>query len=243
MKLGPDQDAFGKLLYDELNGRRSFEVVERDDGYVDVSAEGAVYFTGPEAWPDWALEAMEEVRGRALDVGCGAGRFALHLQDAGHDVLAIDVSPLAVEVCRLRGVRRASVLPITRIGPGVGPVDTVLMMGNNLGLLANARRGRWLLRRMHRLTRGDARIVAETLDPHQTSDPVHLEYHVRNRGRGRLPGQVRMRVRYRRLATPWFDYLFVSRAELADLVAGTGWRVKRVIDADGPTYVAVLEKE
>jgi SAM-dependent methyltransferase len=201
-----------------------------------------VYFTGPDAWPDWAHEALGEARGRVLDVGCGAGRFALHLQEAGHEVVAIDLSPLAVEVCRLRGVRRAAVLPVTRIGPALGSVDTVLMMGNNLGLLANTRRGRWLLRRMHRMTPEDGRIVAETLDPHRTTDPDHLAYHARNRARGRLPGQVRIRVRYRRSATPWFDYLFVSRGELADLVAGTGWRLERVVDTDGATWVAVLEK-
>jgi hypothetical protein len=57
-----------------------------------------------------------------------------------------------------------------------------------------------------------------------------------------MSGQVRIRIRYRDLATPWFDYLFLSRPELAELVEGTGWSLARTIEDDGPLYVAVLEK-
>ena len=36
-------------------------------------------------------------RGRALDVGCGAGRNALFLAEAGYEVDALDVSPVGLE--------------------------------------------------------------------------------------------------------------------------------------------------
>ena len=57
-----------------------------------------------------------------------------------------------------------------------------------------------------------------------------------------MSGQMRIRVRHRSLATPWFDYLFVSRDEMRSLVDGTGWRVPRFVDPHGALYVAVLEK-
>ena len=47
---------------------------------------------------------MRFVRGRVLDLGCGAGRVGLHLQSRGHDVVGIDVSPLAVEIAGQRGL-------------------------------------------------------------------------------------------------------------------------------------------
>jgi hypothetical protein len=58
-----------------------------------------------------------------------------------------------------------------------------------------------------------------------------------------MPGQVRLRVRYRTFATPWFDYLFLSPDELGDIADGTGWRVARIVGDADPGYVAVLEKE
>jgi hypothetical protein len=83
--------------------------------------------------------------------------------------------------------------------------------------------------------------VAETRDVYRTEDPAHLAYHERNRRRGRMAGQIRIRVRHRLLSTPWFDYLMVSREELEQLLAGTGWHLTRTLD-DDDIYVAVIEK-
>jgi hypothetical protein len=87
-----------------------------------------------------------------------------------------------------------------------------------------------------------ARILAESTDA-RGSPPWHRAYHQRNRALGRAPRQTRLRIRYRDLATPWFDWFFVSRAEMRRLVRGTGWRVRRFVGpASSRLYVAVLEK-
>ena len=115
-------------------------------------------------------------------------------------------------------------------------------MGNNFGLMSNYGRARWLLRKFYHMTTGQGRIIAETLDPYQTSNPLHHAYHRANRQQGRMGGQVKMRIRYKIHRTPWFDYLFVSKAELHDILAGTGWRASTFIDSEGPGYIAVIEK-
>jgi hypothetical protein len=74
-----------------------------------------------------------------------------------------------------------------------------------------------------------------------SDDPIHVRYRKRNVARGRMPGQIRLRVRYRETATPWFDYLMVGRDELEDLLDGTGWTLARTIDSDD-TYIAVIDK-
>ena len=58
-----------------------------------------------------------------------------------------------------------------------------------------------------------------------------------------MGGQLRLRIRYRQYATPWFDYLFVSRTEMEDILDGTAWYAKRYIySTHTPTYVAILTK-
>jgi hypothetical protein len=79
------------------------EVVERDDGCV-FTGEPAWYLAPFRAWWSQERRAMRFVRGRVLDLGCGAGRVGLHLQSRGHEVVGIDVSPLAVEIARQRGL-------------------------------------------------------------------------------------------------------------------------------------------
>ena len=237
-----DTDAYGRLIYDHHRGRTSFEVIERDDGWFGVSTGAPAYFAPFSAWPVHQRRGMRFVRGRVLDVGAGAGRVALHLKARGHDVLAIDASPLAIRTCRLRGVRKARVLRLADVSARLGRFDTIVMYGNNFGLFGSPRRARALLRRLHKLTVPATRIVAETRNPYRGGSPDHRRYHARNRRRGRAPGQIRMRVRYGRACTRWFDYLFVSPRELHAIVANTGWHVAHTIGSDEPVYVAVLEK-
>ena len=87
----------------------------------------------------------------------------------------------------------------------------------------------------------DVRIVGTMLDPYSTSDPVHLAYHERNRVLGRLGGEVRVRVRYGGSASAWFDLLWASPDELADLCAAHGWTVAGT-ERSGILYAAELRR-
>ena len=118
--------------------------------------------------------------------------------------------------------------------------DVFALFGNNVGLLESRSRAGPFLAALAALARPGARIVAQGTDPYATADPLHLAYHERNRALGRMPGQLRVRVRYLTAATPWFDYLLCSVDEIANLARGTGWRLSDVDDAENPIYVATL---
>jgi SAM-dependent methyltransferase len=235
-------DAYGELMLAALEGRHAVEIVERDGGFIEGNASSpGGYFAPFRRWPAHQRRAMRFVRGRVLDIGCGAGRVCLHLQGRGLEVVGIDVSPGAIEVSRRRGVRDARLLSIDDVDSSIGVFDTIVMFGNNFGLFESAAKATRLLRRFHGLMSGRGRIVAETRNPYRTEDRAHLVYQARNRARGRMSGQLKIRVRYRELATPWFDYLIVSPDELRELAEPVGWTVARILDSED-TYVAVLEK-
>jgi 2-polyprenyl-3-methyl-5-hydroxy-6-metoxy-1,4-benzoquinol methylase len=80
--------------------------------------------------------AMRFVRGRVLDLGCGAGRVGLHLQSRGHEVVGIDDSPLAVEIARQRGLADVRLGTLTSTVQEDDRFDPILLLGNNLGLLS-----------------------------------------------------------------------------------------------------------
>ena len=222
------------------------EIVERDDGFITASRFGPQAYFAPYAnWPARQRHALRLARGRVLDVGAGAGRVSLHLQDKGHDVVAIDASPGAVEACKRRGVRDARLLRVEDVDESLGIFDTIVMYGNNLGLLGSRTKAPRTLRRLGRITSERGRILGECLDPYAGAAPEHRAYHERNRARVRMEGQIRLRILYRDVATQWFDYLFVSRPELEELTDGTAWRLVRTFedepDASTGLYVAILE--
>ena len=229
-------DAFGAMLLDALDDRGTGqEITERDDGFVGISTFD--YLAPVRRWKAVERRGLRYARGRVLDVGCGAGRVALELQARGREVVAIDPSPGCVEVSRRRGVRDVRLMRLEDVDANIGHVGTVLMYGNNFGLFGSRSKARRLLKRLRPLA---DRIVAESNDITRTDIPVHKAYQDRNRRRGRLPGQLRLRVRYSNLKGPWFDYLLVTPDQMAEIVAGTGWRIERFVRDEGTYFVAVL---
>jgi SAM-dependent methyltransferase len=247
-------DVFGEMLRDtlaEVTGvgprplvggrfpRPVIEIIERDDGLIN-GAPAAHYLDGPQAWQPYDHRAVDRVRGDVLDVGVGGGRIALFLQGRGTPVTGLDVSPGALAVCRRRGVRSLVCATVDGHARDGRRYDTFLLLGNNLGLIEGRERAPTFLAALAAMARPGAQVIAHGTDPYGTSDPVHTSYHEWNRRRGRLGGQLRLRLRYRELGTPWFDYLVCTPDELSELVRGTPWRLADVDDADAPYYLATL---
>ncbi|WP_276273426.1 class I SAM-dependent methyltransferase [Haloarcula litorea] len=237
----PETDAFGAMCRDYHERGDAFEVIERDDGFVDSPAGPEVYFSTPDEWSDREHAALEWAEGHVLDVGCGPGRHALELQDRGHDVTGIDRSPGAMAVARDRGVADVRECDVAAVDGLEETFDSAIMLGNNFGLVGSAERAPEVLGALADATTDDATLVASSLDPLDTDDPAHLDYHERNRERGWLPGRLRIRTRYRRYTGEWHDYLHVAPDTMGELVADTPWSVAEV-ERDGPLYAARLAK-
>jgi SAM-dependent methyltransferase len=254
----PDQpqigDAFGELMRAALAEERGqgvrptfggqiprpvIEIVERDDGLISGTPADR-YLSRPADWPGFERRALDRLDGRVLDIGAGAGRVALALQDRGVPVVALDVSPGSIEVARTRGVRETACTTVDDHARGGDRYDAFALFGNNIGLLANPDRAPVFLAALAAMARPGARLIGQGTDPYGRDDEVHNAYHARNRAAGRMGGQLRLRVRYRELATDWFDYLLCSPDELASLVHGTPWRIADIDAADAPFYVATL---
>ena len=255
MDQPPVGDVFGEMIRDAYAVRTGIgprplaggrvprpviEIIERDDGLIN-GAPADHYLAEPDEWQPHDHRALRLVRGAVLDVGVGAGRTALELQHRGMAVTGLDTSAGAIAVARKRGLRDTVLNTVDAYARSAARYDTFLLLGNNLGLIEGPERAPVFLAALADLARPGARIIAQGTDPYGTTDPVHVDYHRRNRERGRLGGQLRLRLRYRLLATGWFDYLNCSVDELAKLLEGTRWAIKSIDADDRPYYLAVLE--
>jgi len=239
-----NQDAYGQQLLAQFHRRApTAEIIERDDRFIDTGSKAGLYFRDYRHWSPLERQVIKLAKGRVLDIGCGAGRHSLYLQKKGFDVTGIDISPGAVKVCKLRGLKKALVRPITGVDKfKPNSFDTILMLGNNFGLFGSATQTKLLLKKLYRITSPDARIIAGTRNPFKTNYPNHLQYHRWNKKRRRIPGQIRMRVRFAKTVGAWFDYLFVSPKEMEAILSDTDWQIERFIAPEETNYFAVIRK-
>lgn len=231
-------DAFGSALLDRLAGVTNPIVIERNDGFVTV--DNADYSGGWDELDQWALD---RATGRVLDVGAGMGRASLVLQSRGQAVLALDTSPGAARVCRERGVQEVfqGSLDEAAAAGMTGRFDSALLLGNGLSLLGSPESAGSFLVALGTLLAADGCVIGTCLDPHSTDDQVHLELQQRNQRDRKMAGQGAIRVRYKRLASAWFDWLLMSPGELAEVIAPHGWRVAET--TPGARYAALLTRD
>ena len=223
-----DTDLFGRILADHHAGRPGDFYQRRDDNHVDRD-HSERYFRTPAQLPPHQQCLLLHAAGRVLDFGAGAGQHALALQARGLAVTAIDSSPLAIDVCRRRGVRDARVADGLALHGTPGSFDTVLMLGNSLGIAGTPDGLRALFTRLHRLVAPGGQMLAEIIDYTATYEPLHLRYHTWNRSRGRYPGALGLRLEYAGHRGPTFDWLLISFTDLRQIAAQTGWKVARCV--------------
>jgi SAM-dependent methyltransferase len=239
-----NEDAYGQMLLAQLaTDEKLCEIIEREDYYIDTGSAPGYYFSEYKDWATAEKRTIKLARGRVLDIGCGAGRHSVYLQGNGLDVTGIDASPGAVKVSKARGLKKAIVRPIEQISKfKPNSFDTVLMMGNNFGLFGTPEKAKPLLKDLARITSENARIIAGARNPYCTTKPVHLGYHRFNKQRGRLPGQLTIRVRFGRAIGRWFNYLLVSPEEIENILEGTVWEIEKLFGDTNDGYFALIRK-
>ena len=234
------KDVYGKIMLAAKSGKEAKYIIERDDGHSEEDF-GTSYFKSFDKWAECEKLAITNAKGKILDIGCGAGRVAIYLQEKGHDVVGIDISQGALEVCKERGVKNAHLMSIDSIAFPDSSFDTILLFGNTFGMLGSHEKIIEMLHELYRVTTNDGIILASSRDPRATDNPAHLSYHKLNKSRGFPIGFVRFRLLFNNLNSRWYNLLHVSPDEMASLSIKAGWRLEKIY---GPLnfYVGLLRK-
>ncbi|MFB2855756.1 class I SAM-dependent methyltransferase [Aeromonas allosaccharophila] len=128
-------DVFGKALKDHYLNRGDETLQLNINGQEPYCLSLDIFFRPADYYQidRWALSLC---RGSILDIGAGSGEHSLFLQQQCFDVTALDISPLACEVMRERGVNRVINSDIFSISFDT-TFDTWLLLGRSIGAVGN----------------------------------------------------------------------------------------------------------
>ena len=216
-------DIFGQVLKGYLNGDLPEHTIQEKDGYVDVLNTDR-YFTDYSDWEHHEKAIMRYAQGRVLDIGGGAGRHSLFLQRKDHEVHAIDISPSAIALMKIRGVKNVYLMDLRALKFQNNYFDSVLIMAGDLGLAGSVKDSKKLLRDLYKITSSKGRIIATIKNPY-----------------GEM-AKVKARIKYKNETGDWFSILMISPQKLKNLARGTGWVVSTIVEGDNGLYGALLEK-
>ncbi len=150
--------------------------------------------------------ALADVRGPALDIGCGPGRHVLALTERGIPTLGIDITEGALSHARARNVPVLSRCVFDPL-PGVGRWRSALLLDGNLGIGGNPI---LLLQRVREILAPGGAVLVEIEPP------------------GHAVERRRVRFEIDDTAGPWFEWASVDVDALPELAGAAGLDVERI---------------
>lgn len=236
---GPEPgDAFGAMVIatQTCDARTVCGFLERDDG--SLLAIPAARYLELEPIDKHALDLAI---GDILDLGSGPGRHAAELTGRGHTVTALDTSAGCVELCqRIPGVTAVQGRAEDITAMKGQEFDTILLMGNNIGLAGKTSNVPAFLRSLSGMLRPGGRILATSVIAPLSSSNYDEDYVARNLRLGRAAGDVLIRFRFARFATDWHYFALLPPDVLVASIEREGFRVAG-IHKYGTHYLLVAD--
>ena len=132
-----DHDPMGRAIADYYSSGRASKLRVFSPMFDEDEIPVATLFRTLDEMPAIEQEALKVAAGSILDVGAGAGCHSLALQAMEKRVTAIDISPLAVDTMRERGVKDVHQQDFFTLD---GSYDTILMLMNGIGIVGTLSR-------------------------------------------------------------------------------------------------------
>lgn len=237
--LSPEHDPLGRAVKDYYyNGVHNAEITVHTDVADDDIIPVKLLFRTFDEMPKLEQHALEQCYGKILDVGAGAGCHTLALQERGMDVSAIDISPGAVEIMKEQGIKQVRNLGFFDITDET--YDTLLLMMNGVGLVANLAGFKQFLAHADSLLAPEGQILFDTSDiEYLYMEEDGSRYYNLDRG---YYGEVTYQMQYKDTQGPRFGWLYLDFITLTDLAMENGFNVQLLYDDDRFNYLVRLTR-
>ena len=232
-------DVFGKAISAYYEKADDTEIIVHSPDFDDDVIPVPYLFRSYKEMPMLEQKALLLCRGRVLDVGCGAGSHSLHLQEEQKlDVVAIDTSAGAIEVCRKRGISDARNVAFGDLSEE--KFDTILLLMNGTGIVGKMKFLDRFFEQLKKLLSKNGQVLIDS------SDLIYLFDTDEDGGVWIDPsqgyyGELTYSLSYKGESSKSFDWLYLDFESLSLAAAKNGFNCEKVFEGEHYEYLAKLE--
>lgn len=236
MVLKPGGDPMGAAIMDYHRRGKADALRVFSPDFDEDEIPVADLFREYDEMPQVERLALDQAEGMILDVGAGSGCHSMALKRMGKKALAIDISPLSVEVMKERGLDAAMV---NFYDPSFDArFDTVLMLMNGTGIIGSLENMPVFFDRIRQLLNPGGSVLIDSSDlrylfeEEDGSLMIDLadEYY----------GQLVYQMQYKDVSGEEFDWLYVDFDTLAYYAEENGFKAEILMEGEHYDYLARL---
>ena len=228
-------DVYGQAILDHYKGKKVKLVTFSSIAGKDELPLPHLFRTFHEM-PELEQVALSLTKGKVLDMGCGAGSHSLYLENKGHNVTSIDISPGAIEVCGLRGLKNAVCTDLWELKDE--KFDTILSLMNGAGICGTLPKLSDFLTHLKSLLHVNGQVLMDS------SDLIYM-YEDEN-GEIDLPfddhyyGEINFDLEYQGKRSGKFPWLYIDYYNLEQHAVSAGFNCELILKGAHFDYLARL---
>lgn len=228
------RDPMGAAIYDYHRTGMADTLIVRSSMFEDDEIPVADLFRCIDGMPELERIALEESKGRILDVGAGSGCHSVALKQMGKDVMAIDISELSVKVMQERGVDAHLVNFYDE--DFKEKFDTVLMLMNGTGIIGTLDNMPRFFSRLRQMLNPEGSLIIDSSDLRylfeEEDGSIMLDL------ADDYYGQLDYQMQYKDVVGEKFDWLYVDFCTLAYYAEEEGFKAELIEEGEHYDYLA-----
>lgn len=233
------KDIIGQALLDYYYGNYSEDILTETNISEEDELPLPYLFRSYDEMPSIEQKALELAKGKVLDVGCGAGGHSLYLQEKGFDVMGIDTSKGAIEVCKLRGLQNAKRIDLLDLNNE--KFDTILLLMNGTGIFQTLDKISEYLRHLKSLLNPNGQILIDSSD-------LRYMYDSYEDGGILVPadsyyGELEFTISYKGMQSEPFDWLYLDENLFETICTANNLNFEVIARGSNFDYLAKITKE
>lgn len=190
------------------------------------------FFAEEDKFSDLEFFALDQAKGKILDIGAASGRHALHLQNQGKTVTALDFSSKCGIIMKEAGIKNVVTEDIYQHKGG--SYNTIIMLMNGIGIAGNIAGLKRLLTHLKSILAPGGQILLDSTDVSYIYENFQLPPSA-------YFGELKFQYEYKGKLGNSINWLYIEQEKLTKIAKELGWLCQVIFEDETDAYLARLQ--